>query len=74
MVNLTKIQELCQKYGISIPKLEKKMGFSNGAIYKWPVNTPGIDKVQKVANYFDVSIDSLMEVATCENQTDTESN
>lgn len=54
------VKTLCQKKGTSIPKLEKELGFGNGAIYYWDTNTPGIDKVQKVANYFGVSIDSLV--------------
>lgn len=57
---LANIQKLCQEAGISIPKLEKELGFGNGAIYKWPTNIPSIDKVQKVANYFGVTIDDLL--------------
>ena len=58
MVN--KIKALCQKMNTSIPKLEKEMGFGNGAIYNWDRNAPSIDKVQKVADYFGVTIDSLV--------------
>ena len=54
------VKTLCQKKGTSIPKLEKELGFGNGAIYYWDTNTPGVDKVQKVADYFGVTIDFLV--------------
>lgn len=54
------IRSLCKKCGISIPKVEKELGFGNGAIYNWDKNSPSIDKLQKVANYFKVSIDYLL--------------
>lgn len=44
-----------------ISKLEKELEFGNGAIYRWDKNTPSIDKVLKVAKYFEVSVDSLLE-------------
>ncbi|WP_254518368.1 helix-turn-helix domain-containing protein, partial [Salmonella enterica] len=33
---------------------------SNGQIRKWENQTPGIDKIQKVADYFNVSVDYLL--------------
>lgn len=54
------IKILCKKHNTSIPKLEKEFGFGNGAIYKWDVSRPTIDKAQKVAEYLDTTIDSLM--------------
>lgn len=54
-----KIKKLCEEHNTSIPKLEKAFGFGNGAMYNWDKNTPGIDKVKKVADHFGVSIDSL---------------
>jgi len=57
---IAKIQRLCRENGSSLSRLEKELGFSRGALFKWDTNTPGIDKVQKVANYFGVTIDSLV--------------
>ena len=55
-----RIKILCKEHKTSIPKLEKELGLGNGAIYKWDVSCPGVDKVQKVAEYFDMTIDSLV--------------
>ena len=30
-----KVKKLCEERGISVPKLEKELGFGNGAIYNW---------------------------------------
>lgn len=54
------IKILCKKHNTSISRLEKELGFSNGAIYKWDVSHPNVDKVQKVAAYLDTTIDSLV--------------
>ena len=54
------IKQLCKQRGISIPKLEKELGFGHGSIYNWDTNDPGIGKVQKVARHFGVSVDFLL--------------
>lgn len=53
------IKSLCAKNDTSIPKLEKELGFGRGAIYNRDKNSPAIDKVQKVADYFRVTTDFL---------------
>ena len=55
------IKELCEKKGVSVWKLEKDLGFSNRSISKWNETAPGIRKVQKVADYFGVAIEDLLE-------------
>lgn len=55
-----RIKELCVKNKISIYKLEKSLGFSSNSICKWKTSTPSVDKVQKVANYFGVTVDYLL--------------
>lgn len=55
-----KIKILANEKKISIRQLEEALGFGNGVINRWRKNTPGVDKVQLVANYFDVSIDYLL--------------
>lgn len=45
---------------MSFAELERKLGFANSSIRKWDERTPGIDKIQKVADYFDVSTDYLL--------------
>lgn len=55
------IKQLCTEKGISVGNLEKTLEFSNGSICKWNENQPGIRKVQKVADYFNVPIEKLLE-------------
>ena len=56
-----RIKKLCQERGITVAELERELGFSNSTIRKWGNNTsPSIDKVIKVANYFNVSVDYLL--------------
>ena len=57
----SKVKELCEMNGISVSKLEIELGFSRGSICKWSVNTPSVDKVKSVADYFGVTIDCLLE-------------
>lgn len=54
------IQRLCDTKEMTITKLEKELGFGRSSIYKWDKNSPSIDKVQKVADFFNVSIDHLL--------------
>lgn len=55
-----KIKELSNANKISIAELERKIGISNGQIRKWDTSTPGIDKLELVADYFNVSVDYLL--------------
>lgn len=55
-----KIKDLAYEKGMSIAALERKIGLANGAIYKWDKSSPTIDKLSKVANYFNVSTDYLL--------------
>lgn len=56
-----RIKELCAKKNMSITKLETELGFGNSSINKWEKTcSPSIDKILKVAKYFDVSIDYLL--------------
>lgn len=52
------ISNLCDKNGISLTKLESLTGLHN--IYRWDNATPSFDKVAKVADYFGVSVDSII--------------
>ena len=49
-------KQLCSKHGIKIAQLEKALEFGNGTIGKWKTSIPKTDKVQKVADYFNVSV------------------
>lgn len=56
------VKRLCREAHISLTDLEQKLGFGNGTIGKWGARgaTPGIDKVSAIANYFGVTVDSLL--------------
>lgn len=61
MKNLTEnIKRLCRKNNISIYQLEDNLGFGRNTIYQWNKCTPGIDKVQAVAEYFQTDINQLV--------------
>ncbi len=58
MSTLDIIRTLCTKKGISIKTLEKELGFSNGSLAK--AATIKAERLQKIAEYFNVSVDYLM--------------
>lgn len=57
---LEKIQELCKQKNISVTKLEQELNLGKSTIMKWSNASPSVDKLNKVANYFEVSIDYLL--------------
>lgn len=58
---LKNIIKLCKERGISISKLEKTLGFGNATIRGWENSSPSVDKIKKVADFFGVSIESLIQ-------------
>lgn len=57
---LTNIRRLCKERGISISKLEQATGIGNGTIGRWEKSNPSVDNAKKVADYFGVTVDSLL--------------
>lgn len=57
---LERIKELCKKNGITISMLEDKLKLPTNTIYQWKKRIPGTERLQVVADYFDVSIDYLL--------------
>ena len=56
-----RIKELCAERGISINKLESDLEVGYSSIQKWKNTTsPSMDKIIKVATYFNVSVDYLL--------------
>ena len=73
MSNVDVIKKLCGEKGISIARLERDCGFSNGYIKKLKRGTLPADKAQRVADYLGVDIDVLNGVQTnVQHYTDTE--
>lgn len=54
------IRTLCKRNNVSISRLESDLFLSPGLISRWSRNTPTLDKVMEVAQYFGVSIDELV--------------
>lgn len=54
-----RIEQLRNSKKISQGKLEKELGFSNGSISKWKNSMPTLERLQKIADYFGVSIEYL---------------
>lgn len=60
MTLLERVKELCIKNSTSLAALEKTLSMGNGTLSRWDTSSPSIDKIQKVANHFNVSIDYLV--------------
>lgn len=56
-----RLEELRKKQGIGQGKLEKELGISNGSINKWKISMPKADTLEKVADYYNVTTDYLLE-------------
>lgn len=57
---LENIKRLCQERGISQTNLEIACGIGNGVIGKWSRSSPSVKNLQKVADYFGVTLDELV--------------
>lgn len=58
---LSRIGELRKQHEkLSINKLEQECGLTRGSMAKWDDHAPSPDKVKKVADYFDVSVEYLL--------------
>ena len=60
MITYEVISKLCNDRNITIAALEKELGFSNGSIGKLKNGgSMSFKRLQSVANYFDVSVDTF---------------
>ena len=62
------IKMVCGPKRISISKLERDLEFPRSSICKWNEIEPGIIKVKKVADYLNITIDTLLNIDTQENE------
>ena len=56
-----KIKELCMRKGMSVRELERKAGLGTGAVSKWNVSSPTVDRLKSVAEVLGVTINDLVE-------------
>ena len=61
MSTFQKIRNLANKEGLSIAELERKLNLSNGSISRWKNAAPSSKGLIAVADYFDVSVDFLLD-------------
>lgn len=54
------VKELCKKQGISLNTLEEKVGFARNSLYSWKNSSPKPEKLNVIADYFNVSTDYLL--------------
>ena len=52
--------KLIEESGLSVRKVERDLGFGYGTIAYWDVHSPSVDKVEKLAAYFGVTVDYLL--------------
>ncbi|WP_371069108.1 helix-turn-helix domain-containing protein [Sediminibacillus sp. JSM 1682029] len=60
MATLERVKELCKMKGITVSRLEEELEIPKNTIYQWKRITPSLEKIEKVADYFDVSTDYLL--------------
>lgn len=61
---LGNILRLCKERGISVARLERELGFGNATIRGWRSSSPNVDNLKKVADFFGVTVDSLISNAS----------
>lgn len=54
------VKQACTEKGISILGLEGELNFPRSSICKWDKNTPGVDKVKAVADFFEKPIEYFL--------------
>jgi transcriptional regulator with XRE-family HTH domain len=55
-----KVRFLCKQRKTNVASLERELDFGNGTIRKWDKAYPSADKLKKVADYFGVTVDYLL--------------
>lgn len=60
------IKELCKERGIAVTALEKELGFGRGSIGKLRNGSTTIERLQKIADFFNVSIEYINSGTTSE--------
>jgi len=55
------IYALCEERELTIAELERIMQFSKSSISKWIDHDPPVSKIVKIANYFDVPVDYIVQ-------------
>ena len=54
------VKDLCEKQGISLNPLEEKLELGKNSLYGLKRNQPSAERLQQIADYFNVSTDYLL--------------
>lgn len=54
------ISALCDANNMTIAQLERELKLSNATIRRWKKSSPTVANAQKVAEYFGITLDSLV--------------
>ena len=54
------VKDLCEKQGISLNTLEEKLELGKNSLYGLKRNQPSAERLQEIADYFNVSTDYLL--------------
>lgn len=57
---LERVKKLANERKMTIAELERKLDFGQGSIRKWDKQSPSAERLNKVADYFEVSVDYLL--------------
>lgn len=60
MNTFERIKELAKKQGKSLNKIEEELGWSRNTLYSLKINKPSAERLESLADYFDVSVDYLL--------------
>lgn len=60
MTVFDRIKELSKRQGKSVSKVALDLGFSENLFYRWKKSEPKAKDLEKVADYFHVSLDYLL--------------
>lgn len=55
-----RVKELTESHSMTLAELERKVDIGNGVIARWKKQNPNVESLQKIADYFDVSVDYLL--------------
>ena len=55
-----RIKDLCKKNKISLNQLEINLDFGKGYLSKLDKNKPNVSNLEKIADYFNITLDYLM--------------
>ncbi|WP_097289816.1 helix-turn-helix domain-containing protein [Escherichia coli] len=55
-----KVRELARKKGLSLNQVEEKLGYSKNTLYSLKRQKVSSERLQEIADYFDVSTDYLL--------------